>query len=225
MSELLEKIRSRGHWTVRIIPATAEVRMDRLGDLEEAVRSCAVRLRGWDFPHFDNHTAPLRGGGYVEQGIDWSGFVEFWRAYRSGQFFSFFGIYSDWEGYAAGITGQEHGSSRRLSVEDTILRLAEIYLFASRWASKLHFQGAVGIKCELAGLAGRVLHLQPRRRGFLRNMTSQEDSWEFEQQYELEKLLLTPRDLAAVPAIQLLEIFGLDLSESTVRDIQSELRT
>ena len=61
-----EKVKARGHWIVRVHPEHYESsRIERVGDLEKAVRDCAVALRGWDFPHYSPQDKPTRSGDYV----------------------------------------------------------------------------------------------------------------------------------------------------------------
>ena len=57
MSELLEKIRSRGYWRVVIHPASfVEKQVANISDLYPLLQKIAVELRGWDYPHLDVHT-------------------------------------------------------------------------------------------------------------------------------------------------------------------------
>jgi len=223
VSEILEKIQSRGYWRVRILPASSEERIATLGDLETAVSSCGVDLRGWDFPHFDRHAgATIRHTNYIQQDIDWRGIVEFWRAYKSGQFIAFSALRAEWDDKATEAQGN---GGKWLSVEDSIFRFSEILAFTSKWATKLALDGEVVVSNELTGLGGRQLMLEPRRMGFRREMASTQDVWTHEQVCEVTALLTESRELAIAPSIALLEIFGLDIADSTVRDIQSELRS
>ena len=90
---LLEKIKSRGYWRVNIQPLTATIRLDTLQKCREVVDKSSVELRGWDFPHIprknDQTTGGAPVGSYYEGWVDWENYKEFWRMYKSGQFFHF----------------------------------------------------------------------------------------------------------------------------------------
>jgi hypothetical protein len=226
MTSLLEKVKARGHWAVRIRPTEYVERVGRLADLEEAVRTSAVELRGWDFPHYDYNEPSTRTSDYVEQGVDWRGIIELWRAYRSGQFLHISTLLGDWRNGLDGSSAEEDWRvNATLGVEDAISRFVEVYEFASRWARRLSFGEATIIECTLRGLAGRALELSPRRGGFRVNRRATQEEWGYQGRYQTAILLATPRELAVAPAIQLLEIFGFDITGDVVRDIQSELRS
>ncbi|MFC2099210.1 hypothetical protein ACFLSF_00035 [Candidatus Bipolaricaulota bacterium] len=223
MSVILEKIRTRGYWRVRVLPANGEERIATLAGLEETVSACGVSLRGWDFPHFDRHAgATVRHTNYIQQDVDWRGIVEFWRAYKSGQFIAFSALGSEW---GSEDTDEPEVIERWLSVEDAIHRFTEIYAFASNWAEGLALEGEVAVGNELTCLDGRQLYLEPRRGGFRKQMVAAQDDWVHEQACDVAALLTDPRELAIQPSLALLEVFGLDIAETTIRDIQSELRS
>lgn len=226
MNETLQKIRALAHWAVRIVPETSGERVNTLKELEDAVQTCSVSLRGWDYPHYDLHTLCERSSDYIEQSIEWDGIGEFWRAYKSGQFLSFCAFYEDrkYNRKTAG-SGDSRDEIRWLNVEDSVHRLAEIFEFASRWATRQSFSGKTSVICRLNGLAGRKLFLSPARRGSIRTKDATQDNWEFAQDYDTADLVSSPFTLAIEPAVRLLEIFGLDIADSTVEDIQSELRS
>ena len=50
MSDLTNKIRSRGHWIVAIHPAEFEADRIPYEQLDEIIPAIAVRLRGWPVP-------------------------------------------------------------------------------------------------------------------------------------------------------------------------------
>jgi hypothetical protein len=226
MSGTIDKIRSRGSWTVRIRPGEyKEGRVTKLGDLEEAVRTCAVELRGWDFPHFDYKVAPTRTPDFVEQQLDWEQYVEIWRAYKSGQFISITAIYGDWRDQSKSwppTPEWHHGDV--LSVEDTIFRFAEIFEFAARWAKAVSVGEEMVVGCSIQGLQNRVLALSPRRHGFSNGPRCSTPTWSWSKRFPTAVLFSAPRDHAIEPAIHLFELFGWDVAREVIRDIQHELR-
>jgi hypothetical protein len=58
------QVRSRGRWEVTIRPAGFAPTRVSFSDLEDVVRTAAVKLRGWAFPHVDHRAQ-------VARGVDW----------------------------------------------------------------------------------------------------------------------------------------------------------
>ena len=80
----VDKIQSRGHWRVVVRPSTfVKDRVKNILDLKPLLESCAVKLRGWDFPHIDYRTEIEIGDDWVAQPVDWEMYIEYWRFYQS----------------------------------------------------------------------------------------------------------------------------------------------
>ncbi|NCO40338.1 MAG: hypothetical protein COZ06_24395 [Armatimonadetes bacterium CG_4_10_14_3_um_filter_66_18] len=229
MSQILEKIRSRGWWTVRIRPLNYQNDTPAaLADLEEAVRTSAVELRGWPFPHYDcgPRSIRTRTADYIGQELDWKHYVEMWRAYKSGQFISLSALWEDWRdkstlwpappGWAPGIT---------LSVENAVHRLAEIFEFAARWARAIPVGDKMVVECAIHGLQSRALQLAPTGPGFFCERRCSVPKWKWAPEYPTAEVFSSPREHAISPAVNLFELFGWDGCEDKVREIQGTLRT
>ena len=67
---VLDKIRSRGHWSVVIRPATFDASRVGYSDLFSIIDRNSVRFRGWDYPHVDRGNPPHRGPDWIEQEFD-----------------------------------------------------------------------------------------------------------------------------------------------------------
>jgi len=225
VTTLIDKIKERGYWLVRVRPDAYEPdRVEKLADLERAVRESAVSLRGWDFPHYDYKQPPARSQEGVQQELDWEHFVEMWRATRSGQFVSLSAFPEDWRDQS-GLwpPGPNWSPSAVLSVESTVFRFLEIYEFAARWTGALSLESSVVVSMSIHGLAHRQLQLGPRRIGLSRPRVSTSDEWSSEARYSPAELVAQSADLAIAPAISLFELFGFDISAETVRDMQKEI--
>jgi len=225
VSDVLNKVRSRGSWTVRIRPVEFDsTRVAKLGELVDAVRTSHVELRGWDFPHFDYKTAPERSADYVEQQLDWEHYVELWRAYKSGQFISISALWGDWRDQSqlwAPNPGWKAGAT--LGVEDVIFRFVEVFEFAARWARVIPVGDEMCVEFTLSGLQNRAIELNPKRMGFRFNYVSSAKEFKWAQQYSTSLLFSAPRENAVTPSIALLELFGWDTTEEFVSDVQNEL--
>lgn len=226
MSDIVAKVRTRGSWAVRVRPVEfIENRVPKSSDLIEAVRKSHVELRGWDFPHFDFNRAPIRKSKYIAQETDWEHYVELWRAYKSGQFFSICSLWGDWRDQSRlwpPHPGWKSGAT--LGVEDAIFRFVEIFEFAARWSRAIPIGSELFVECKLRGLKDRGLEMSPRRMSMRFSYVCAEDEFVWSNRYSPAQIFAAPRENAISPSIELLELFGWDVSESLIREIQGELR-
>ena len=226
MSVIATKVRTRGHWVVRIRPTEfIPERVPMLVDLEQAVRVSSVNLRGWDFPHVDFNSPIIRAADNVGQEIDWDRFVELWRAYKSGQFVSLGALWGDWRDQSTLWAPQPGWKPQQtLGIEDAVFRLVEIYEFAARWANATLFGESIVIDIKIVGLKGRTLEMSPGRAPFLRPTVATVSEWTSNKSCETSTLLSSARELAAADAIRLFELFGWDAKPDVIRDVQGQLR-
>ena len=114
MSELTEKVQSRGHWNVVIRPAAFVEDRVRYEQLDEIIPSIAVRMRGWPVPYtnYDRRDL-LRGDDWVGQDVDAENVshYEAWRFFTTGQFSHLRAVSVDWRRQNwTSATGQESDS-------------------------------------------------------------------------------------------------------------------
>mgnify|MGYP000925476912 CR=1 FL=1 len=159
MNSIKEKIKSRGYWKVVIRPSSFnQYRISEPGLCKKLIRDNSVRLRGWDYPHYDSEKEPICGLDYVEQFTDWQDHIEAWRFYQSGQFIHYIALWEDWQdeypfgGYALKIPPLEY-----LSIFSTVIHLTEIYEFASRLAANGLFDNSCEIQIFLCNTNNRTL--------------------------------------------------------------------
>jgi hypothetical protein len=140
--DTLEKIKSKGFWKIIIRPSIfVKEKIPDLKSCKEIIRDNRVRLRGWDYPHYDQRTDPIIGEDYVGQPFCWldRGHIEAWRYYKSGQFVHYLAVWEDWE------TSLQKRSYSFIDFLSTIYLFTEIYEFASRLGEK----GLLGDSCEI----------------------------------------------------------------------------
>lgn len=134
MSELLEKIRSRGYWRVVIHPASfVEKQVANISDLYPLLQKISVELRGWDYPHLDVHTPLHIDKAWIQQSSESNQYLELWRFYQNGQFVDFIGMEEDWLDQFHDWSLPEnwrHGSY--LGVENAVFQFTEMMEFAAR---------------------------------------------------------------------------------------------
>lgn len=226
MSALTDKIKTRGYWVARIHPE--DYRSDLaagLAELESTVRESAVSLRGWDFPHYDYKSVPVRLGAAVEQDLDWEHFVETWRATKSGQFISVSAFPEDWRDQSSlWPPPQGWQPCAIMSVESTVFRFTEIFEFAARWTRGLGIESPVVVESSIHGLKDRALQLGPTRIGLSRPRVCHVDTWARTDRISAVELIAQPAELAVPPAIELFELFGFDVGAETIREMQGELK-
>ena len=133
MSELLEKIRSRGYWRIVIHPATfLEKRVSKISTLYPLLQKISVQLRSWDFPRLDPRTPPVTDVDWIGQESEWERFVEVWRIYQSGQFVDVAGMTEDWHDQSEWLPAPEKWEPGHfLGVEERYLGLPK-YLYSLR---------------------------------------------------------------------------------------------
>jgi hypothetical protein len=226
MTEILEKIRSRGYWRVVMRPASfIERRIEQMGELQVLLERSAVRLRGWDYPHIDTRQPVKRLENYIAQETDWSHYLETWRFYQSGQFVHYFGLREDW--FDESITSSRTslwGDGQILLFVSTIYEITEILEFAARLALTGAGDDPMRIEIEIVGLKGR--RLRPDDINIMLSNDYRADVDKFDYQLEVARgeLVSQPRELALRAAQQLFGYFGLDLNLDVLRTHQDGLR-
>jgi len=194
----------------------------------ELVQTNAVRLRGWDFPHYDRKTV-LRDQQYLGVQVNWRGHVEMWRMFRSGQFV-YFG--APWD---LAMDLQQRllrefqivmvpSPSRRESVPGVlsfigmIYSVTEFYLFAARLAKALETPGLqfeVGLKNveNWALVAGEVgVPWSSFYQCRTRNVRIKEDDY--------DRLVNDPVGDAGAALKEIFALFGWDNSTGAIKTWQ-----
>lgn len=207
MSDIIDKIKSRGYWKVVIRPTDyVEDRLDR-SECRQTVLSHRVTFRGWDYPH-TRRGEISNGENFVEHTTDWEQFVEWWRLYQSGQFVHLFGIHEDWaERGGMGRTWVDADPGDVLRVLHALYQITEIFEFASRLASTKVLEDEAHLEITLTGLDGRTLTMQPGRM-LRRGYTCEVDELPKAYTLSTEKLLGQSAELALKHAKWLFEGFN-----------------
>ena len=216
---LLASIRDVGHWRVRIVPESAEQRFERPGDCRDAVAASAVHLRGWDYPHIpvasnESHCQMPVQDGWEGMG-DWGRHRELWRLMRSGQFIHYLAL---WEDITPELSGQ-----RVLSVSGAVYTLLEVVEFARRLTGSAAYGTHADLEIDLVGVAGRGLKtFDPNRMLGGEYIAAASD-------LPLRKAIALPlsesraRSIARDLAIEVFDLFGLELGPRTIDGVQAEL--
>ena len=223
----IDKIRSRGYWRVVISPSTfVDQRVPNILDLPRILQSCAVSLRGWDYPNIDSR-APDIGEDWVGQGIDWEGYVEYWRFYQSGQFLHLDGFKEDWADQRRMFgSAPKWPKGERLEVVSAVFSFTEIFELASRLSMSQAGSEATYIEIRLHGLTGRQLRVESQKRNsFPRPYSASVAEFRHQREYSKGELAASAWFLALEPATDLFRRFGWDPPREVLDGMQEELRS
>ena len=230
MSDLLERIRSRGYWRVVIRPGSFdEKRVSNISALYPLLQKISVQLRGWDFPHLDTHSKLHGDIDWIGQESEWCQYLEVWRFYQSGQFVGFRAMEEDWLNQLENHPlfdnwplpkGWKPGSL--LGVENVVFQYAEIFELAARLSLTEAGDEQMHLEIGLRGLTDRTLQVENRRVP-LREKKASIAEFPYKIDLSRTQLITEPRDLALKSALELFRRFGWDPGLEVLRDIQAGL--
>ena len=215
-TEVLLKVRERGYWRILMRPtAYLPDLFPSLRELEEAVRSCIVRIRGWDYPHWEE---PARLNDSICASVDWNHHKEYWRLYKSGQFIHYFAMREDWLREDTGVRSDDVEPSSILGYETTVYTILEIFLFAGRWAAKAGLGPRVRLELNLYGPAGRRLYASDFDKMQFRDRIAEAANFNHADEYDPQVLIAQPPDNARPVLRRLFELFHWDAPDELLQD-------
>jgi hypothetical protein len=169
LSDITDKIRSKGHWDVSIRPEPfSEDRLD-YGDLHDILTSAVVRLRGWPVPYVDYREQPLRGDDWIGQDINAEvvSHYEAWRFFTSGQFNHLRAVSADWRTEDE-ATPVPDGCDSVIEVWEILFYITEVFELATRLALGPAGDETMTVDIRLNQLQERCLVVgQPGRLPFM----------------------------------------------------------
>ncbi len=225
-SPLLEEIRSRGYWDIRIRPVTFKQERVPLSQLRPLLIRASLNYRAWEFPYITPRLP--------ETGLDWIGLenqkeygLQAWRFFQSGQFAAAVGFLDDWEDKLTYPVRQDWEPGVRLSILDVIYRLTEIFGLASRLATSDVYRDehSLVVDVTLYKLQHRTLHDS----GAWRLITpvsgyfTASPKLPYTVTLAKEDVIARPRELALEAARYIFERFGWDPSDQLLAMMQSGL--
>jgi hypothetical protein len=223
--QLMALIRTRGYWKVIIRPAAfAEHRLERL-ELFPLMSDASVQLRGWDFPHIDSNEQPHIDAEWAGQVVDWEHSLELWRLYRSGQFLSIAGIFSEWRdrsnfwppnpGWAPNAV---------LGINETVARITEVFELAARLSQTKAGDGSMVVAVTFLNVANRILVTDsPNRMPLRGGYRSAVESIDVTRTVARAELIGRTRALAGESSEEVFSYFGWKPAGQIVSDVQREI--
>lgn len=232
MSEILDKIRSRGHWKVIVHPARfKKERVPSKAALLPILEKSKVRLWGWNFPFLDGYAEEIEDGPeWIGREVSFDPPVELWRFYQSGQFVQYSGMTTDWSKNVSTFSGWpsqwESDGVRHmlLDIREVMIRFMEIFEFASRLSSTEAGDDYMHLEIEVIGIENHLLRVSTNDKvDFFRGMVAPAEKIPFKYDLHMLDLKSNTRELALKPAAELLGLFNWNPSLAILRDIQAEV--
>jgi hypothetical protein len=158
VEQTIAKIKSHGFWEIVIRPVKFDrERIESLAACKELIEGSVVRFRGWDYPHISINGIKS-GTDWVESHQDWSSHLEYWRMYKTAQFFHIFGCMEDWEKFRI-YWSKQPCTTPGYGLEPfcALFTLTEIYEFVARLAKRKAFDDTVKVSISLNGMKSRRL--------------------------------------------------------------------
>jgi hypothetical protein len=222
---ILEEIRSRGHWDVRIRPAIFQPTRLPLSELRQVLIDARVNYRGWELPYVI--------AGVPEIGTDWISLetqqqngLQSWRFFQSGQFAAALGFLDDWNEKLPYDRYAEETKGKLLSILDVVFSLTEIFGLAGRLTTSDVYRDerSVVIDLTLHGLQkrqlyGRGIHQISSFSGY----TTAAKEITYTVTLPKEEIIANPQELACKTAQYIFERFGWNPSDQLLATMQSEL--
>jgi hypothetical protein len=205
------KIKSRGYWQVIIRPANFNKdRLESLGYCKDLIEQNHVFFRGWDYPHIDSRYGITSGNDWVESSENWTSHIEYWRFYRSAQFFHLFSCIEDWEQFRIFWSGQPTTTSGYgLEFICTLYTITEIFELAARLAKKKIFDDSLKISITLNGMKNRRLVTSEIERNFFTSYICNSEKIEISKIISFDEIVSKSREIAIDNTINVYEHFNL----------------
>jgi hypothetical protein len=230
--DLTDKIKSRGYWRINFQPVVAVKKLKTLQETKEIVRDNAVRLRGWDYPHFpgrmDDDTGLEPCGEYYQGWIDWANHKEFWRMYKSGQFLHYLALREDWledDPWRTDLAQKIKPKTKLGVVGSTIYQITEIMEFLSRLADTGLYDEGLKLSISLNNTEGRELWMESETRlPFIFPYKTGTNKIEIKEELSKEQMISDTQEIGFSIISQIFDTFGWEnLPVDTIKKDQNDL--
>ena len=225
MSELLEKIRSRGYWRVVIRPHTFVEKLiaDR-SELLPILEKTYVEIHSWGFPHLGSGAPTHCGKDWIGHESDRGRRLELWRFFQSGQLVVLKGMREDWWDQSdlwPPPDGWKHGQF--IEVVDAVHQFTAIFELAARLVFTKASTGQSHLEINVRGLKGRGLNISDKLMDSSYFGPFKASAGEFTCKVNVShtELIADTKELALKHAVALFQHFGWDAYTDLVRDIQA----
>lgn len=222
MSEILEKIHSRGYWRIIIRPAKFVADRVKYSDLLPILQRIAVQNRSLGFPHIDPYQPLAKDLNWIGYEFELMNFIEAWRFYQSGQFAQRSAMWLDWRdqaGWGSVYNGWKPGIA--LGIYETVIRFTEIFELASRLALSL---GAdqVHIETTICNIRDRTLFTEnPMQIPFVNKYKTSILEFPYKKDVYQQELISEANHLALEASRELFARFDWNPSQAFLQAMQN----
>ncbi len=209
-NETIAKIKSHGFWEIVIRPLKFFENRLSLGNCKQLIEENQVRFRGWDYPHISSKYGIKSGIDWVENITDWSEHIEYWRMYKSAQFFHIFSLWEDWWGNVKIFWSQQSSTTPGYGLEFlcTLYTFTEIYELGARLAKKKIFDDGLHILITLTGMSGRRLVTTEINRSMLDFYVCNVDKIQLARKATIEEIIGKSKEMAINDTLSVFEHFN-----------------
>jgi hypothetical protein len=222
--ELVDKIRSRGHWRVHFRPLAPGDELAGPMKCFGIVQRASVSLRGWDYPHVpsrDEDISILNDS--AESRTDWGQHIEYWRMFETSQFIHLRALHEDWRNEDPFASGLIHDPGTVLGIGTNTWLIAEIFEFLARLAADGLYEQGVEVTLGLHGAQGRELWVDsPDRAPLAYSRRSDENVVTYRR--KLSSAEIVEQKVRAAEAVRhIFERFRFVISNKNVLEMIEEL--
>ena len=210
-----------GHFDAAIRPTPHDSNRLSPAQLEDFLRSHAVRLRGWPLPFIDGPQPIGRHGKWISQEYTGQRHQEAWRLFTSGHFLHRRTLVSDLVN-GPELAADAPGATGTVVVWDVLLYAVELAELAARFGTDLVCDD-IDIKLDLVGIGGRQLVSGDWARELYGPYIISVDRLNANRSASTVDLLANPRGVAISIVQDLLGQFGLDLPDQVLMDWQEQI--
>ena len=225
MSEIVNRIRSHGHWEVTVGPEP--YRADRVptSRLDDILAGVVVRMRGWPVPFIDHRQRTRTGKGWIGQDVDASSVAhaEAWRFFPSGQFTQLRIVSADIR-QGAEATRVPSGATSAIEVWEILFYLTELVELAARLSLTDAGADVMTVDARLHGLEGRQLVAGTPQRELHGDYLAYDATTRQERTLPRDELISRPREIAVdMAAAMMADAFGFNTDAHVLSEYQREL--
>jgi hypothetical protein len=209
MSEILDKIKSRGHWRIAIRPVSFNEARVPYEELSNIIEQRQVQFRGWYVPHISHDIPMMRGADWVGQESAHWYHLESWRFFTSGQFALVRAFPDDWRYENDPDAPESWVPGARVQVATLLFLFTEIFEFAARLAMSPAGDNEMQIRIVTSGLLDRNIVVDDFHRAELSEAyRASMDEYPYEITVARDELVTEARNLAVQASRELFMRFG-----------------
>lgn len=221
--QLLDEIRSRGYWDIRIRPVTFQPERLQLSEMYPLLVRSSLQYGALEFPYITARK-PETGVNWISLEHQREFYLQSWCFFQSAQFAAAVALSEDWGDKLTYPLSTMPAPGEIVTSTDIVLELTEAFGVASRLAVTEAYrdEGSMVVEVTLCNVEGRKIHY---RGGFQQfSQPTRAQAIPYSKTIAEEDIIARPWELAVEATHHFLERFGYDPSIELLTSIQSEIR-